>query len=152
VWSRSRWGIRAGVYAAGICIVLASVGLLLHLTAGWDLPKLVVLVLAAVTLIGIDLALTAQKAEKSAPKDEESPDKDEKLREKSIWVEVGRGLFISGVLAVAVWGTDQVRRDFEHHQAQVQHDFDQQQSLRLTIGVRQKPVGDRPPRARPFRV
>jgi hypothetical protein len=104
-----------------ITVALGIAALIFHLAFDWQTDRLSLFIWIWVTLMGINIAFSAK------------PD--------SLWIEVGRGVFVSGILAITVWAVDRLQRDFEAEQTARQQAFEERESLRLTIGLRDDLTG-----------
>ena len=99
-----------------ITVALGLAALFMNLAFDWQADRLSLLIWVWATLLGVNLAFSAQPG--------------------SLWIEVGRGVFVSGILAITVWAVDRLQRDFEAEQTARQEAFEERESLRLTIGLR----------------
>ena len=106
-------------WATALTLVLLTVGAAIVLARVKDVPgdQLAGLIFVAITLLAIVLVLSSG--------------------EESRWVDVGRGLFVSGVFAVAVWAVDQLQQEFESRRATEL----ERQDLRLAIGAQDDLTG-----------
>lgn len=107
--------------AVAITVALGLAALFMSLAFDWQADRLSLLIWVWATLQGVNLAFSAQPG--------------------SLWIEVGRGVFVSGILAITVWAVDRLQRDFEAEQTARQQAFEERESLRLTIGLRDDLTG-----------